>query len=61
LKNFIVRELVGPIASRIGTAAAGALVGYLAIAPDSANVIGAGLTAALLVGLDLLTGKLLRQ
>lgn len=47
--------------ARLGTALASALVTYVAVHPDAANAVGAGLVAAIMIGVDLVTGRLLRE
>lgn len=61
MKSFLVRELFAPMVARLGTALASALVTYVAVHPDAANAVGAGLVAAIMIGVDLVTGRLLRE
>lgn len=57
MKNFLMRQVLGPMFARLGTLAAGVLVGTLAVEPETANQVAMGIGAAGAVVLDLITRK----
>lgn len=53
LKSFVFSEICAPLATRIGTALAGYLIGSIGADQAMANEVGAGLAALLLIAGDL--------
>ena len=53
MKSFIIRELLKPALTRVGTALGFFLVGTVAVSPDVAEQIQVGLIAAIGVVVDL--------
>lgn len=54
MKSFIIRELLKPALSRLGTALGFFLVGTMAVQPDVAKQIEVGLIAGIGVMVDLI-------
>lgn len=48
-----MRDLLAPLATRIGTAISGYLIGHFAADPSLANEVATGLAALALIGADL--------
>jgi len=61
LKSFLIKEILTPVATRLGAVAAGYLVGKLAVDPDAAGQIGVGLSALCFVLVDLVSRKVLER
>lgn len=65
MKSFVSREILAPLATRVGTALAGYLMGKWGITLDVANevggVIGAGILVLPLVLADLVSAHLLKK
>lgn len=58
--TLFIRNVVEPVAGRLGTFAAGILTAW-GIADPHANAIGLGISAVILVAMDLLTRWLTRK
>lgn len=56
--SLITREIIAPLATRIGTALAGYLAGY--VGGDVSNHIGLAVAGLILVGFDLLLASVRR-
>lgn len=61
MKTFLIKEILTPVATRVGAVLAGYLVGSLATDPQIASQIGVGLSAACLVLVDLIARKVLER
>lgn len=59
--NFWAKEVIGPLAARIGTAAGAWLVGRYGIDGQLAEEIAVGLAAAALVAADLVIRQLMAK
>lgn len=61
MKNILIREIIAPMARRLGTAVAAFIGGVLAVSPDLADQVGLGASAAVLVVFDLLASHVSRK
>lgn len=61
MKSLVFREILSPLASRVGTAAAAFLLGVVQADPTLAHEAGAVIASALLVSVDLVTSYILRR
>lgn len=53
MKSFLVKEILKPLATRVGAVAAGLTISALGAEPEIANQIGIGITAAIFLICDL--------
>lgn len=58
--NFILQELLAPLVRRVGTASSAFLIGY-GVEQASADMISAGIGAAIMVGAELLASHANRK
>lgn len=61
MKDIVFRELLTPLASRIGTAAAGVTWAYMPAGQNGESELAKAVAIILLVGADLVIGRLLRK
>lgn len=61
MKTFVLREVLGPLSVRIGTALSGYLIGQFAADPSLANEVATGLAAAMLIAVDLVLSAIARH
>lgn len=57
MKSMILREFIGPLATRIGAVTAGFLVAKYGADPEISNHIGVGIAAFLALCVDLVSRK----
>lgn len=61
MKDIVFRELLSPLASRLGTAAAGFTWAYMPAGSDGEQELGKAVAVIALVGVDLIVSRLLRR
>lgn len=60
MKNIIIRNIVAPMARRLGTAVAAFIGGVLAVSPELADQVGLGAAAVVLIAFDLVASHFSR-